>query len=215
MLAYAPRRGRSVSRRPLVLVAAGHAGLIALVLTARSEMPIGRVFDPTDVIFVDPPKPPPPEPAPPRSPTSSTVDRPLTIIPTPRPTPTPLDDGPPVAQPTPFAGNAVEPAPLPLPLPTPPLVVRKAARFITPADDVRPPYPAAKQRIEEEASLRLVLQISSAGRVTSVDPVGATDPIFLDAARRHILKRWRYTPASEGDTAIASRIVITLRFELN
>ncbi len=212
MLAYAPRRGRSVSRRTLVLVAAGHVGLIALVLTARSEMPIGRIFGPTEVIFVDPPKPPPPEPAPPHSPTSSTIDRPVTIIPTPRPTPTPLDEGPPVAPPTPFAGNSVEPAPLYLP--TPPVVVRKAARFITAADDVRPPYPAAKQRMEEEASLRLALQIDSAGRVTSVDPVGAADPIFLDAARRHILKRWRYAPATEGDTAIASRIVITLRFEL-
>lgn len=215
MLAYAPRRGRSVSRRTLVLVAAGHVGLIALVLTARSEMPIGRVFDPTDVVFIDPPKPPPPEPAPPHSATSSTIDRPVTIIPTPRPAPTPLDDGPPIPQPTPFAGNMVEPQPLPLPLPTPPVVVRKAARFITSADDVRPPYPAAKQRMEEEASLRLALQINSAGRVTSVDPVGAADPIFLDAARRHILKRWRYAPATEGDTAIASRIVVTLRFELN
>ncbi|MCY7338766.1 MAG: energy transducer TonB [Sphingomonas bacterium] len=214
MLAYAPRPGRSVSRRTLLLVAAGHVILIGLVLTARSELPVGRIFDPTDIIFIDPPKPPPPQPSPPRSPTESTIDRPVTIIPTLRPLPTPLDDGPAIPQPSPFAGNSVDPVPLPLPAPTPPAVVRKAARFVTPASDVRPPYPAAKQRMGEEASLRLALQIDSSGRVISVDPVGAADPIFLDAARRHILKRWRYAPATEGDTAIASRIVITLRFEL-
>ena len=215
MLAYAPRPGRSVSRRTLLLVAAGHVVLIALVLTARGEMPGVPKFNPTDVYFIDPPKPPPPpppEPAPPRSPTQSTLDRPLTIVPTPRPLPTPLDDGPVLPQPTPFIDNSADP--VPLPDPPIPVLVRKAARFITPAGDVRPPYPAAKQRMEQEASLRLALQIDSRGRVTSVDPVGAADPIFLDAARRHILKRWRYAPAMEGDTAIAARILITLRFEL-
>ena len=218
MLAYAPRPGRSVSRRTLLLVAAGHVALIALVLTARGEMPGVPKFNPTDVYFIDPlkpPPPPPPEPAPPRSPTQSMLDRPVTIVATPRPLPTPLDDGPPALQPTPFVGSSVDPVPLPLPDPPRPILVRKAARFITPAGDVRPPYPAAKQRMEQEASLRLALQIDSRGRVTSVDPVGAADPIFLDSARRHILKRWRYAPAMEGDHAIASRILITLRFELN
>ena len=118
-----------------------------------------------------------------------------------------------MADPTPFAGNAVDPLPLPVPdLPQP--IVRKAARFVTPADDVRPPYPASKQRMAEEASLRLSLQIDERGRVTSVSPVGAADPVFLEAARRHILKRWRYAPATEGGSAVASRITITLRFEL-
>ena len=68
--------------------------------------------------------------------------------------------------------------------PPKPVLVRRAARFITPAEQVRPPYPVAKQRLEEEASLRLALAIDARGRATSVSPVGAADPVFLDAARR-------------------------------
>ena len=219
MLAYAPDNSpaaRTASPRALLLVVTGHAALLALVLTARGEMPDIRKFDPTEVIFIDPvkpPPPPPPQPTPPRSDVRSVIDTPTVLIPTPLPTPQPLDRGPPVADPTPFAGNAVDPRPLPIPdLPQP--IVRKAARFVTPADDVRPPYPASKQRMAEEASLRLALQIDERGRVTSVTPVGAADPVFLEAARRHILKRWRYAPATEGGSAVASRITITLRFEL-
>ena len=218
MLAYAPTTrpaARAGSPRTLLFVVAGHAALLAVVLTARGDMTGIKTFVPTDVVFIDPvkPPPPPPEPSQPRRDTRSVIDTPTVIIPAPRPLPQPLDRGPPVADPTPFVGNDVVPVPLPLDPPIP--AVRKAARFITPADDLRPPYPVAKQRLEEEASLRLALEIDARGRVTSVDPVGAADPVFLDAARRHILRRWRYAPASEGGTAIASRIVVTLRFELN
>lgn len=48
----------------------------------------------------------------------------------------------------------------------------------------------------------------------AIDPVGGADPVFLDAARRHILARWRYKPATEDGRAVASSTVITLRFEL-
>ena len=114
----------------------------------------------------------------------------------------------------PLIGNSVIEQPLPLPLPEPAPIVRKAARFITPADQVRPPYPDSKRRLEEEASLRLSLAIDPRGRVTAVSPVGAADPVFLEAARRHIVRHWRYQPASEGGAAIASRIVVTRPFTL-
>ena len=77
-----------------------------------------------------------------------------------------------------------------------------------------PPYPVTKQRLGEEASLRLSLAIDPRGRVTAVTPVGFADPVFLNAARRHILRHWRYQPASEGGEAVASSIVITLSFRL-
>jgi len=216
MLAYAPHPGRAGSPRTLLLVAIGHVAALALVLTASSEFITKAPDNPPDVTFIDPIKPPPPPPPDPRTdqaPIRSSVDRPLVIIPTPTPTPIPLDDGPPIPDRTPFAGNAAEPTPLPLPEALPP-IVRKAARFITPADSIRPPYPDSKRRLGEGASLRLSLSIDERGRVTAVAPVGAADPVFLEAARRHILKRWRYAAASEGGTAIASRITVTLRFEL-
>ena len=157
MLAYAPTNrpaARTGSPRALMLVLAGHAALLALVLTARGEIPGGLPFTETEVTFIDPikpPPPPPPQPDQPRSDTRSRIDTPAPLVPTPQPTPLPLDIGPPFPNPTPFIGNAVEPLPLPFPEPKP--LVRKAARFITPADDVRPPSPLSKQRSGEEASL--------------------------------------------------------------
>jgi protein TonB len=88
-------------------------------------------------------------------------------------------------------------------------------RFATPAGAVKPPYPASKLQSEEEASLRLRLAIDERGRVTSVEPVGRADRAFLEAARRHILARWRYQPATEGGRPVASSTVVTLRFELD
>jgi len=217
MLAYAPRpTGRAGSPRTLLLVAAGHVVAIALVLTARSDFVEKGGFGHTEVVFVPtkPPPPPPPEPASPTTPSRSTIDTPPVIVPTPAPTSEPVAPGPPITAIDPVIGNAVEPQPAILPDLPRPAIVRRAARFITPADLVRPPYPAAKQRLEEEASLRLSLAIDPRGRVTSVSPVGAADPMFLDAARRHILRHWRYQPASEGGEPIASNVVITLAFRL-
>ena len=220
MLAYAPRpTARSGSPRTLLLVAAGHIVALALVLTARSEYVARQAADPTDVVFVDPVKPPPPPPpvedvAPQRDPIRSVVDQPPVITPTPPQPSEALADGPPVTIVDPRVGTAVEQPVIVADLPKP-VIVRKAARFITPADLVRPPYPASKQRSEEEASLRLTLAIDARGRVSEVSPVGAADPVFLEAARRHILRHWRYQPASEGGEAVASRIVVTLTFTLD
>ena len=49
----------------------------------------------------------------------------------------------------------------------------------------------------------------------AVEPVGPADPVFLAAARRHLLARWRYKPASEDGHAIVSTMVIKLRFQLD
>lgn len=218
MLAYAADRrpaGRTVSPQTLVLVVVGHAALLALVMTARGDLPLPRQFNPIDIVFVDPLKPPPPEPQPnpPRQPVRSLADRPVILVPVPLPNPVPFDASPqPTTLPTPDIGpGTVKPQPLP---PTP-AVVRKAPRFATPPDSVRPPYPEIKRRLEEEADLRLALDIDPRGRVVAVDPAGAADPIFLDAARRHILRYWRYQPASEGGRPVASRITVTLHFRLD
>jgi protein TonB len=221
MLAYAPRpAARSGSPRTLLLVAAGHAVALGLLLTARSDLVSRTPFDPTDVVFVPtkvppPPLPPPPsEPAPPRATPQSTLDTPPVIIPTPRPDAVPVTEGPPILSVTPLAGTAPDPQPPLVADPPTPALVRRAARFATPADLVRPPFPAARRESGDGAILRLTLAIDPRGRVSAVTPVGAADAVFLDAARRHILRHWRYRPALEGDAAIASNVTITLRFEI-
>ena len=221
MLAYAPNTrpaGRSGSPSALVLIIAGHAVLIAGVMSARMDLASKTPFDPTRVVMVpldkpDPAPPPPPAPDVPITPPRTAIDRTPGIVDIPLPTPTlPLDQRPPLGAIVPLAGSG----PIVMPaLPPTPVPVRAGPRFATPDHALRPPYPLAKLRAEKEAMLRLRLSIDARGRVTAVDPVGAADPQFLEAARRHIVKAWRYKPATENGAAVASSTVITLSFRLH
>ena len=49
----------------------------------------------------------------------------------------------------------------------------------------------------------------------AVDPVGRADPVFLAAARKHLMARWRYKPAIQGGRPVSCTAVVTLRFELD
>jgi protein TonB len=220
MLAYAAHRrssGPARSPRALILILAGHVLAIAAVMSARMDLPAKILPEPIEVTLIPDPPPPEPQPQPERRATpddsrSSVVPMPP-LVPIPSAEPLPFDRAPLVADPTPVVGDSVVPQPRALPDP-PRAIVRKAARFVTPADDIRPPYPESKSREEAEAVLRLALTIDPRGRVTAVDPVGPADAVFLDAARRHILRYWRYQPASEDGSAVASRITVTLAFEI-
>lgn len=219
MLAYAAHRRprRRLSPATLSLIIGGHALALALLVTARME-----VTGPPDIVRTwvrniplpaDPP-PPPPEPQP--------------LAPSPAPAPSHVTQTPPVID-LPSAGPAIDLGPptldivpdispiidKPLGGDPPKAPVRVAARFSTPSDLVRPPYPENKRRLEEEATLRLRLTIDERGRVTAVEPVGAVDSDFLASARQHLLRHWRYKPATEDGRAVSSTLVVTLRFVLD
>ena len=221
MLAYAPeRRTRGASTRStqtLTFVVVGHILLVGVALTTK--MTIDRLAPPPpiDVTFVPNP-PPPPEPQPkvePQKPTTeSKIDNVPPIIPT-RPTDTGLktDPGPTIPS-GPISGTSPDPGPTTVIEPAKPTPVRVAARFNTPDSALRPPYPLSKLRAEEETTLRLRLTIDANGRVTAVDPVAAADPTFLEAARRHIMRSWRYKPATVDGVATGSSTIVSLSFRL-
>jgi protein TonB len=219
MLAYAanaPRpAGRSGSPRTLALILIGHAALIAAVMSAKMGVIHVDGVTPTEVfnIPIDPPTPPEPKPPEAQPNQPSFIERPVTLIDVPQVTQTlPIDRGPPIVPwSPPVIGDG---PPLPPANPVKATPVRVAAIFSTPENAIRPPYPTSKIRLQEEATLRLRLSIDARGRVTSVEPVGAADPEFLAAARRHIIRSWRYKPATEDGAGVASTIVITLRFQL-
>ncbi|HET9336397.1 MAG TPA: energy transducer TonB [Sphingomicrobium sp.] len=221
MLAYAansPRAaGRSGSPRTLVLILAGHAALIAAVLTAKPGIVSVLPFDPTDVINipVDPPPPPPPQPTVEPRPTPPAtqptfIEKPAPIVPMEQPTTFQLDTGPTIAD----IGAVIGSGPTTILGPPRKDPVRIGPRFATSENAIKPPYPSDKLRDQEEATLKLRLTIDARGRVTAVEPVGAADPSFLAAARRHILRAWRYKPATEDGVAVATSTVITLSFRL-
>ena len=222
MLAYAANRTGTARRTPsppaMLVIAVAHIAAIALVMSARMEMPDKTGPGKTEVTFV--PLPPPPKPLDPQPPTKprtqpSVVDNFPVIVPIPEPNPQPLDDLPVLVPP--IGGEIVGP-PVILPPradPLPPIEpARVGPRFATPDHALRPPYPRSKLDSGEEASLRLRLSIDPRGRVMAVEPVGRADPAFLEAARRHLIAKWRYKPATEDGRPVASSTVITLRFEL-
>ena len=63
--------------------------------------------------------------------------------------------------------------------------------------------------------LRLRLDIDAVGRVTKVTPLGSFDSAFLSSAERHILRHWRYEPATLGGDAIGDTTVVSLEFKLD
>ncbi len=201
--------------RALLLIIGGHAALLAAVMTARMDLPSRFVPPPTIVDLIDEQKPPPENPPPPQTQQQprSTLDQPVTIVPIPQPAQPQVDQDPLPLPPVdlgPVIGSGSSGA-----LPLPPEPVRVGPRFATAASDVKPPYPQSKLRSQEEAVLRLRLNIDDRGRVTAVNPVGSADPVFLAAARKHLIAHWRYRPATEDGRAVAASTVITLRFRLD
>lgn len=225
MLAYAADRRRLAERRSaphaMLAIIALHVTAIAAVMSAKMDLPGKIKATITRIELIDPPAPPPPpepRPQPPQQPrpTESVIDRVPPRVPTPPTAGPSVDPTPvPVPQPGPI-GPSIDPLPQPVPQPLPtPAPPRTGPRFITPPSAVRPPYPSSKVEREEEAALKLRLSIDERGRVVAVDAVGRTDPVFLEAARRHLMAKWRYQPATENGRAVRSSTVITLRFELD
>jgi protein TonB len=208
--AYADRKRHP---RAFILIIAGHAALIAAVMTAKMDLPLPFVPTPTTIALIPEPKalPENPPPAPKQEPRSSAIDQMPSVVPLPQPslpaidkTPLPLPYSGPIVGPVPGVDSTPNPAP-----------ARTGPRFATPDSLLKPPYPQIKLRLEEEAVLRLKLSIDDRGRVTAVEPVGRADATFLAAARRHMIAHWRYEPATEGGRPVASATVITLRFQLS
>jgi len=221
MLAYAANSsrvvaGRSNSPKALALILAGHAALIAAVMAAKMEVVTFLPADPTDLIDI-PIAPLPPPPAPTVKPKSkqqpatqpSFIDRTDSIVGMDAPISSGFAQSTTIEDIGKVIGTDISFIDPPKPAP-----VRVAARFNTPASALRPPYPNDKLRLQEEATLKLQLTIDARGRVTAVEPVGTADPSFLAAARRHIIRAWRYKPATEDGVAVGSSTVITLSFRL-
>lgn len=220
MPVYANTSGFGARKRhpsALVLIVGGHAALIAAVMAAKMELP-EQLFDRRPIIVDSIPIPPDPEPIPkpdpkPKAePANSVAFTPPTQVPIPTFTDPPIST---TSVETPVSGPVAGTGELPRPpifVPTPP--VRIAAVFSTPRGLIEPPYPPDKQRLEEEAVLRLKLTINERGRVTAVEPVGRVDRSFFEAARRHLIANWRYKPATEDGKAVPWSTTISLTFRI-
>lgn len=219
MLEYAVSR-RQIAARPssphaMLAIISVHVALLALVMSAKMDLPMSFPKVPPLIRINVPPEPPPnrvqsARPQPPRHP--MVIDRTTDLVPLvslqqpgttePSTNPTPIATG----------GTSVLPV---LPQSQATMPIRHDALLLTPPWELKPPYPASKLASEQEATLRLRLTIDEQGRVIAVDPVGAADRVFLDSARRYLMAHWRYAPATQDGHAVASSLTVTLQFELD
>ena len=212
-----PLAGDRRHPKTLLLIVVAHGVALAAVMSARMEV---ITFDKQPKLIRIPleKEPPPPEPQPQSKTRETPQDLPISIpeplVPAPLDPPIKADPTPLPPLPGPVLPRAGDPGPT-LPFPPKADPVRIGPRFATADHWLKPPYPPDKLRLEEEAALKLRLTIDERGRVVAVEPVGVTDPSFLAAARKHILARWRYKPATEDGRPIRSSTVITLRFQLD
>jgi protein TonB len=218
MLAYAASRPVVAERRSspstFLIVIGLHVALIAAVVSAKMDLPERIRNTPIAVDLIPQPKPSAPQQTnnidrP--KPSDSLVDHTDSVVPF-KLTGIPLTSDDTKVDPGPIVGPLNIQTPDRLPRPT--VIARTDAMLMTPAWDLKPPYPASKIAGEEEAVLRLRIAIDERGRVIAVEPLGPVDRAFLDSARRHLLAHWRYKPALEDGHPVASSMVIRLRFHL-
>jgi protein TonB len=199
----------------MLVVIGVHVALLAVVMSAKMDIPRLHGQPPLVIDTIKPLPVPPPNPTrDPATPRSSTwLSNPVhheVVPPIQQPqvvtSQNPVGPGPILG-----AGTSVTPE-----IPhTIVASVKSGPQLLTPASELKPPYPASKLLNEEEATLTLRLSIDPGGRVTAVQPVGRNDPVFLEAARRYLIAHWRYKPATDDGQAVGSSAVITLRFQLD
>lgn len=219
MLAYAAGRPRIGARRSspntLLFIISAHIAAVAAIMSAKMDLPKDLFDKPTVIRFI-PVRPPPP--ATDAKPQRTQQQHPIYAPAPPTPIPAPPIQSPDTTPRIPSSGETGEtptPPQPPVDIRPQPVPVSTPAQPLTAASDLRPPYPESKLLAGEEAALTLRLSIDENGRVVGVDPIGRADPVFLSAARRHLMSHWRYKPAMEGGRAAASTVVVTLRFELD
>lgn len=220
MLAYAasrPRIGvRQSSPNVMLFIICAHIVGVAVVMSAKMDLPRKLMDPPITVQLIRDPKPPQPvvQPAEPRENHQPAISTPRVDVPAATTDRQVVDSVPAVPDFGEIGKLLTTPEPLiradPVPVP-----VRTGIQLLTSATDLKPPYPQSKLMTGEEAVLTLRLGIDASGRVVSVEPVGRADRVFLAAARRHLMAHWRYKPATEAGHAIATSTVVTLRFELD
>lgn len=138
-------------------------------------------------------------PKPPLTPRIDTAPQPIT---------------PPVVTPTPKA--QATPAKATNPTPAKPAPSRQAVNLAAAyLSNKAPAYPAMSRRMQEEGTVYLRVYVSAQGRAERVELKTSSGSTRLDNAAISAVQQWRFQPAQEADVAIASEVIVPIRFNLN
>lgn len=77
-----------------------------------------------------------------------------------------------------------------------------------------PPYPERSRELGEQGRVLLRVLVSPEGRASQIDIVDSSHSRRLDEAARAAVADWRFVPARQDGTAIASHILVPISFSL-
>ena len=239
VLSHSPRSGTARRGGLLGIVIALHAGLLCLVMMAKTVVP-ALLETPLMVQFIEPPKPlemgaaqRPSPPAPPRR----EVARPPRPIPAPPrnvPTPPMPLDTPPLET---TASSEPAPASAPVVAEPPPAATRSGssgdsqgapatgagggsgdsvgARFDAGyLKNPAPPYPPQSRRIGEEGKVILRVFVTADGSAQQVEIKASSGSDRLDESAQRTVRRWKFIPAQRGGIAVESWVLVPILFKL-
>lgn len=210
-MSYVLARPSSTRRSSmLAIVIALHAGIVLLVLAAKTVAPQIMAMP----IVVDLLRPPEVQKEPEAKPLPVTKPQPQRQKPVPtQKTPVPAIE---TTTSTAPANNAVTaPAPDTKAQPGPASDTLSQPRFD--ADYLRnpaPPYPALSKRMGEEGKVILRVLVSPHGTAESVELKTSSGSPRLDESALQTVRHWKFIPAKRGDTAVQSWVLVPILFKL-
>jgi protein TonB len=199
---------------------------VSLVAARPAEEPVAEVVPPEPVPVEPPPPVPVPEPMPEPPPVIEMPPEMTIPEPAPAPKPTPR----PQVQPKPKAQKPPAPKPAPAArasgdgssaVPGQDATTARASAGALGAKpgylrNPHPSYPEDARAAGHQGEVRLYVKVSAEGRVLSVRVERSSGHASLDErARRTVANQWSFKPAKAGGVAVASDVVIPIRFTLN
>lgn len=117
-------------------------------------------------------------------------------------------------EPTPVAPPvAVAPAePAPVAVAPPPVIPpRFDAQYL---DNPAPSYPLLSRRLREQGTVMLRVYVQPTGLPADIELKQSSGHARLDEVALNTVKRWRFVPARQNDTAVAGWVVVPITFSL-
>ncbi len=195
---------------------------VSLVAALPAEEPVAEVVPPEPMPVVPPPPEPVPEPMP-------VIEKPPEMtIPAPEPAPKPTPR--PQVQPKPKTQKPPQPKPAPVArasgdgssaVPGNDATTARASAGALGAKpgylrNPHPSYPEDARAAGHQGTVTLFVKVSAEGRVLSVRVAKSSGYASLDErARSTVAARWAFKPAKAGGVAVASDVIIPIRFTLD
>jgi periplasmic protein TonB len=203
-MAYADQKMSTNKLVALIIVAILHVLVGYALVTGLAYSAIKKMKERVETFDVKeekpPEEPPPPPPDQPKEPPPIVAPPPMVTLPAPAPQIQTVNTPPPVALPP--TVTAPPPPPPPPAAPPPPKFTPKPASpkgnpgsWATSED-----YPAKALREEREGTTRFRVTVGPDGKVTDCQVTGSSgSPDLDDAACKNIVRRARFTPATDGE----------------